>query len=164
MEPLGKPPVPAPLLIAGKLAMFCCWLFPLAGRYGMVATHYHNDIALAAALVFYGAGAVLGAVSFSSLGKSLSVGLPEKATELKTGGAYRISRNPIYLAAFLLCAGSCIVAAHPANYFLFIITVAVHHRIILNEEIFLEGRFGRSYLDYKRRVRRYLGTYSVGRG
>ncbi len=160
MDPIGKSPVAAPVLIAGKIAMACCWAFPLAGRYEIVTMGYDSAVARAVGVVLYAAGTVLAVFSFASLGRSLSVGLPESETELRTGGVYRISRNPIYLAAFLLCAGSCCVAIHPLNLFLFAVTMTVHHRIILREEKFLEARFGRPYIDYRNRVRRYIGRRS----
>jgi protein-S-isoprenylcysteine O-methyltransferase Ste14 len=159
MEPFGKPPVAAPLLIVVKLAMFCCWVFPLAVRSGIFSMPVGGPVT--AGIVLYIAGTVLAILSFASLGKSLAVGLPDSATELKTGGVYRFSRNPIYLAAHTLCAGSCVIAPHAVNIFLFCLTAAIHHRIILSEEKFLEARFGGPYTDYRRRVRRYLGTYSV---
>ena len=37
-----------------------------------------------------------------------------------------------------------------------LVTAIVHHRIVLAEERFLERRFGRAWLDYRARVRRYL--------
>jgi protein-S-isoprenylcysteine O-methyltransferase Ste14 len=156
MEPIGRPPVATPLLITAKTAMFLCWIFPLGGRYGIFASPRGGDVAAAAGAALYAAGAVLAVLSFASLGKSLAVGLPESATELKTGGAYRLSRNPIYLAAFLACAGSCVIAPHPVNLFLFLVAALIHHRIIVREEKFLEERFGSAYADYRRRVRRYI--------
>jgi protein-S-isoprenylcysteine O-methyltransferase Ste14 len=161
MEPIGKPPIATPLLVAGKLALLYCWLFPLAARTGIAATPGAGGAVTAAGIALYAAGIVLATLSFVSLGKSLAVGLPESPTELKTGGVYRISRNPIYLAAYTVCAGSCVLAPHPVNFALFAAAVAIHHRIILSEEKFLEARFGGAYIGYKRRVRRYLGANSI---
>lgn len=157
---IGKPPVPVPLLIAGKLALAGCWAFPLAERWGWFAPWYDHAVARSAGIVLYVAGAALAAVSFVSLGGSLAVGLPESDTELKTGGAYRLSRNPLYVAAYAICTGSCLVAPHPVSLALFAAAALVHHRIILSEERFLEARFGPLYLEYKRRVPRYLGVRS----
>jgi protein-S-isoprenylcysteine O-methyltransferase Ste14 len=157
MEPIGRPPVAVPLLIAGKLALVCCWVFPLAGRFGLASVSNGGFPTVATGAILYGAGTVLAMASFASLGKSLAVGLPESATELKTGGVYRFSRNPIYLAAFTVCAGSCVIAPHPVNLGLVAIAAVIHHQIVLREERFLEARFGGSYAGYRRRVRRYIG-------
>jgi protein-S-isoprenylcysteine O-methyltransferase Ste14 len=104
------------------------------------------------------AGLLLVLPGFVSLGRSLSVGLPEGDTILKTAGIYRLTRNPIYLGAFVACVGSCLYALHLVNILLTLTTVGIHHWIITREETFLEQRFGQPWLDYKRRVPRYLGV------
>jgi protein-S-isoprenylcysteine O-methyltransferase Ste14 len=161
MEPIGKSPVALPLLVAGKLALFFCWIFPLAGRLGIPAAAETGPFAATTGIALYAAGTALAGFAFASLGKSLAVGLPESATELKTGGVYRFSRNPIYLAAYFLCAGSCVMTPHPVNLLLFLSATVVHHRIILREERFLGERFGGAYAAYRRRVRRYLGIHQT---
>ena len=158
MEPLGRPPIPVPFLVAGKLALFCCWIFPLTGFYGPISPAAAGGGPFAAGILLYAAGTLVGIFSFSSLGTSLSVGLPASATGLKTGGTYRISRNPIYLAAYLLCAGSCVLAPMISNLLLFGVAAVIHHQIILREERFLEERFGKPYREYRSRVPRYVGT------
>lgn len=157
MEPIGKSPVAVPVLLTGKAAMACCWfffLFKFSFPNAMLFDHPAVNI-LGAAM--YAAGCVLAVVSMFALGKSLAVGLPASATVLKTHGVYSVSRNPLYVGAFAMCAGSCLMAMHPVNFLLFLITIAVHHRIIKKEEVFLEERFGESWRIYRTRVPRYLG-------
>lgn len=72
-------------------------------------------------------------------------------------GIFRFSRNPIYLAfciatvggGFLLDSWWGIGAVLPLAYLLQVL-------VIRKEEIYLESKFSDSYLDYKRRVRRWL--------
>ena len=79
------------------------------------------------------------------------------ATALATAGPYRVSRNPIYLALTLfylgvgLAAGSLwvVVLAGPA-------LLVMHLGVVRREERYLERRFGAAYLDYARRVRRWI--------
>ena len=59
-----------------------------------------------------------------------------------------------------MCAGSCLYSIHVVNFLLLVITVAIHHSFVLKEEQFLEKRFGNNWLDYKKRVHRYLGKSS----
>jgi protein-S-isoprenylcysteine O-methyltransferase Ste14 len=94
--------------------------------------------------------------AFIDLGPSLLVGLPEKETKLRTMGIYRISRNPIYLAVYLFCAGSCLYFPEPGNIAVAFYAIYFHHRIVLSEEKFLETRFGEEWREYCKRVRRYL--------
>jgi protein-S-isoprenylcysteine O-methyltransferase Ste14 len=82
--------------------------------------------------------------------------LPDRSTELKTTGLYRFSRNPVYLGAFVMCTGSCLMALYPLNVLFLLITVGIHHSIIRREEVFLEGRFGKAWSAYCAAVRRYL--------
>jgi protein-S-isoprenylcysteine O-methyltransferase Ste14 len=73
------------------------------------------------------------------------------------GGIYRYSRNPIYLAfcitaigaAFIMDSWWGLIVVAPLVYLLQLL-------VIHKEEIYLEAKFGDSYLDYKRRVRRWL--------
>jgi hypothetical protein len=36
MEPIGKSPIPIPLLITGKIAILFCWLFFLAKTFQII--------------------------------------------------------------------------------------------------------------------------------
>ena len=72
-------------------------------------------------------------------------------------GAYRFSRNPIYLAMSLLHLGIAIWA----NSVWLVVTLAVAVTlmgtvVIPREERYLEERFGAEYLEYKASVRRWL--------
>lgn len=157
MDPIGKSPIPTPVLVLGKLAMAGCLLFfLLKGR--ITDTLLYDSALTQSAGSFLAAVGLLSVVlGFVSLGRSVSVGLPEEKTELKTRGIYRITRNPLYLGGFLACAGSCLYAMNILNILLLVLTVGIHHRIVTKEEAFLEKRFGQEWLDYSRRVPRYFG-------
>jgi protein-S-isoprenylcysteine O-methyltransferase Ste14 len=80
-----------------------------------------------------------------------------KPNTLHTGGAFRYTRNPMYLGitigllglAFLM---SCLVNfAFPLLFFIIMDVVYVRR-----EEQVLEEQFGDQYLDYKNRVRRWI--------
>jgi protein-S-isoprenylcysteine O-methyltransferase Ste14 len=112
---------------------------------------------VAAGVILYVAGISLVVMALSHLRKSAAVGLPERSTKLQTHGLYHLTRNPVYLGAFVMCAGSSLFSIHPLNILLFAIAVGVHMRIVTKEEEFLERRFGQQWLDYKQRVPRYIG-------
>ena len=157
MDPLGKSPIPVIFLIIGKLALFGCCFFPLVKIMNIDSMLYDSLVTQAVGIVLYAVGLFFVTLSIINLGSSISVGLPREKTQLKTRGLYRISRNPIYFGAFVLCAGSCLIAIHPVNFLLFITVVLIHHQIIKKEEIFLEKRFGEDWLNYKKQVYRYIG-------
>lgn len=109
-----------------------------------------------AALAALAAGVTAMVMALARLGGALRIGLPEEETELKTGGIYSRSRNPVYLGLFTVCIASCLYAPHWLNFLFAAIAALVHHRIVLAEERFLEARFGDRWRNYRSRVRRYL--------
>lgn len=78
-------------------------------------------------------------------------------TALVVRGPYRWTRNPMYLAMTLLFqswglwnATCWCLALLPA------LIEVVNRAVIFREERYLAARFGQSYRDYRRRVRRWL--------
>ena len=78
-------------------------------------------------------------------------------TAIIQSGPFRISRNPIYLADTLCYVGVTILlnTAWPLL-LLPLVLVVMHRGVILREERYLEQKFGEEYIDYKRRVRRWI--------
>lgn len=75
---------------------------------------------------------------------------------LNTSGLYSISRNPMYVAFFFWFLGGCILTrSWLLLAILLVFQVSVHY-MILAEERWCIGQFGQSYLEYMKRVRRYL--------
>jgi protein-S-isoprenylcysteine O-methyltransferase Ste14 len=73
-----------------------------------------------------------------------------------TDGPYRLTRNPAYLGMVFTCAGIAIVANALWALAPMPVAIAVIDRgVIAREERYLERRFGKPYVDYKRRVRRW---------
>ncbi len=74
-----------------------------------------------------------------------------------TGGPYRFSRNPIYVAMVLLQVGVGLWA--DSVWFLLLAAVSVgllYVGVIAREEKYLEAKFGSTYTSYKAHVRRWL--------
>ncbi len=78
-------------------------------------------------------------------------------TALVTEGPYRRSRNPIYLGMALIYLGVvCATASLGILVFFPLVILIMEFGVIRREERYLERKFGRDYLDYKARVRRWL--------
>lgn len=79
-------------------------------------------------------------------------------TELVTSGVYQISRNPAFLGFDLVYIGILLMFF---NWVLFAVSVFAglmfHLQIVNVEEDFLVRTFGEAYLDYRKKVKRYLG-------
>ena len=79
-------------------------------------------------------------------------------TELITNGIYHISRNPAFLEFDLLYIGTLLMFFNWILCFLTVFAVIMYHLQIVNvEENFLLVAFGNEYLQYKKKVCRYIG-------
>jgi protein-S-isoprenylcysteine O-methyltransferase Ste14 len=81
----------------------------------------------------------------------------EHSSKVVTSGLYAYSRNPIYLGWFLLIAG---IGFRNASGLVLAIAVTMvlllYWAVIVEEEAYLEKKFGEEYIRYKKRVRRWL--------
>ena len=78
-------------------------------------------------------------------------------TAIVTDGAFRFTRNPMYVAATLLYLG--IAALINSLWILLLVVpllVVIHRGVVEREEEYLERKFGEEYLRYKARVRRWI--------
>lgn len=77
--------------------------------------------------------------------------------EIIDTGIYKHSRNPIYLAIIILNVGlSLIFNSLWILIDTLIIAILLNHFLIKKEEIFLENEFGTLYIEYKKKVRRWI--------
>ncbi len=78
-------------------------------------------------------------------------------TALITGGVYRLSRNPIYVALALLYVGIAVAAASGwALVLLAPVLIVMEFGVVRREERYLEAKFGETYRAYKNAVRRWF--------
>tara|TARA_B100000767_G_scaffold150904_1_gene142060 strand:+ start:311 stop:784 length:474 start_codon:yes stop_codon:yes gene_type:complete len=83
---------------------------------------------------------------------------PTKTTsKIITSGLYRYSRNPVYLIS---CAGPIglgfIFTTYWAMFAFIPALIVVYFTAVKKEEQYLGEKFGQEYLDYKKKVRRWL--------
>ena len=104
-------------------------------------------------------GTVVFISAVQTMGDSWRAGVPKAdKTELITNGIYQISRNPAFLGFDLLYLGILLMFF---NRILCVLTVfaavMLHLQIVHVEEDFLLAAFGNEYLEYRKKVRRYIG-------
>lgn len=79
-------------------------------------------------------------------------------TELVTSGIYQISRNPAFVGFDLVYLGILLMFF---NWTLLVVSIfaafMLHLQIIYVEEDFLITVFGKDYLNYSKKVKRYIG-------
>ena len=91
--------------------------------------------------------------------RKIKTSIPSKEEPKKfvTTGLFRISRNPIYLGMILALFGEAVFLGSLITFILPILFFILIN--ILNvpfEEDTMEKRFGKKYLDYKKKVRRWV--------
>lgn len=104
-------------------------------------------------------GDVIFIISVWTMRDSWRAGVSETdKTELVTGGIYQISRNPAFLGFDLVYIGILMMFF---NWGLLVVStlaaLMLHLQIVNVEEDFLMKAFGDEYLEYKKKVNRYLG-------
>ena len=143
---------PAALLLGFALDHLQRLPFPIS-RISMA--HWISAI-IAGCLVLIGIAVFAAGVrSFSRAATPLPTNQPARA--LVTTGIYRWTRNPIYLAFFLVYGGIGIVVRNPWILILTLpLAITIRYGVVAREEAYLERCFGDTYRNYKARVRRWL--------
>jgi protein-S-isoprenylcysteine O-methyltransferase Ste14 len=144
--------IPPPLYyaagLAGGMAINGVVKLPLGGR---PATAAAGTVvaALGLALAFAGVAAVI---------RHRTTIVPHHpVATLLTGGAYRLSRNPMYTGLAIAYLGLALLFGSWWPLALWpLVIVAVRQLVIRPEEHYLTQRFGQTYTNYQSRVRRWL--------
>jgi protein-S-isoprenylcysteine O-methyltransferase Ste14 len=98
---------------------------------------------------------VWSALLFRRAGTHIRPFLP--STALVTSGPYGITRNPMYLGMAGTLLGAAVFMGSITPFVVIPAFMAlITERFILGEEAKLEAAFGRDYLEYKSKVRRWL--------
>ncbi|MDR9418528.1 methyltransferase family protein [Gracilimonas sp.] len=104
--------------------------------------------------IFFGLG---GIIQFMKNKTSVDPHHPEKASMLVTSGVYNFSRNPMYLAMFLILLGGLLKFGEPAGLIVLIFYVWYMNEFqIKPEEEVMTQKFGEEFMKYKSKVRRWL--------
>ena len=84
----------------------------------------------------------------------------QKAATLNTTGMYSIVRHPVYLGNLIITLGLVLFVG--VWWFFLIVLLAFwlyYERIILAEEVFLQAKFGSSYLDWAEKTSGFLPRF-----
>ncbi len=146
--------IPAPFVaMALALAM---WLLPRA----QALPDAIDVLRLAAIDLSMNLSAVVALAAFAGFWKartSINPLKPDRASVLVTHGIYRFTRNPMYLSLLLLLVayachlGTWAALGGPVAYVAYITRFQ-----IVPEERILASKFGDEFVEYRRRVRRWI--------
>ncbi|NNC55306.1 MAG: isoprenylcysteine carboxylmethyltransferase family protein [Pseudomonadales bacterium] len=111
-----------------------------------------------AGVFFIAAGLAMAIVSAGAFSRAETPIVPfTTSTTLVTSGCYRFTRNPMYLGMVLVLLGVDLLLGSLTPFLILPIFVLIIHRLfILREEAMLEELFGDEFLEFKRRIRRWL--------
>jgi len=147
-----KIPPPAVALLTGILM----WLASHAAPSLAFEFTAHNIIAICVAAIGI-IIAVGGVATFARAHTTINPTKPEKSTSLVTCGVYTITRNPMYLGLFLELTGWAFYLSNGVDFlFLPAFIIYMNRFQIVPEEKTLASLFGREFLNYQTRVRRWI--------
>ncbi|HZO03284.1 MAG TPA: isoprenylcysteine carboxylmethyltransferase family protein [Burkholderiales bacterium] len=144
-----------PLLLIGQAVVAAWWPQALPLSEADLRDTPVIRIALGALLLF--GGLLLQAAAMLDLGASWRIGIEEQARPgLVTGGLYRFSRNPIFLALIAVLAGYTLLLPTLLSALILLGAVFAIRQQISEEERYLLRTYGEAYRAYARRVGRLL--------
>ena len=161
---MGKPTIQPIFFYTGKFLLFAVWAFfcfiSIFPDYRVAVPFQIQDqipeVQKLLAAVFLIPANLIIVPAYLSMGLITNIGLPTGKHELRTGGIYRFSRNPMYASFIFLNTATFLFLPSILLLAVIIYGMVIHHFIILGEEKFLENEFGDEYRKYKSRVARYF--------
>ena len=100
-------------------------------------------------LIIYGIGVILCILSI------INFAFPSKKG-INFNGLYHFSRNPMYLAYFIYFIGCVLLTQSLVLLGFILVFQTTAHWIILSEERWCINKFGEEYVQYMKKVRRYI--------
>ncbi len=80
----------------------------------------------------------------------------EEKTDLISHGLFNYSRNPIFLGILITYLGTFLIAPNTISFTVLLVTFFIIQTQVRLEEEYLESVQGQTYIDYKKKVRRWL--------
>jgi protein-S-isoprenylcysteine O-methyltransferase Ste14 len=153
----GHPPISRALFVSSKYAIVAVWAAMVVQSWGgrLAFIEVPNPLE-EASLGLWLVGFALLFSGRAGLGDSFRIGSPKESTGLKRTGLYRFSRNPMYVGVDATLCAAVVGTLNPVLLLIAFYVIAVHHRIVIAEEVELARVFGQAYRTYCSQVRRYI--------
>ena len=117
----------------------------------------NNSLAIIVGLALLILNLVISGASLVNLKDSWRVGvLEDQKTELITTGIYRFTRNPYFVSYFLIFAAYTVILQNFILFGLSLLGFLFIHKMIIKEEKYLYSKQGDTYLQYEKKVPRYM--------
>ncbi|MDC1231761.1 isoprenylcysteine carboxylmethyltransferase family protein [Gammaproteobacteria bacterium] len=114
--------------------------------------------ALIGGLLFLVIGLILAASAARLFSKAKTGIVPSsESTKLVVSGAYRFTRNPMYLGMFFCLIGVTLLVNNVVGLLvLLLFFLIIRQRFVLKEEVQMQETFGDDYAQFKARIRRWI--------
>ena len=113
---------------------------------------------LVGGLLFLLSGIVLAASAARLFSKAKTGIVPfSESTKLVVSGAYRFTRNPMYLGMFFCLIGVTLLVNNVLGLLvLLLFFFIIRQKFVLKEEVQMQETFGDDYAQFKARIRRWI--------
>ena len=117
-----------------------------------------SAIALVGGLLFLLSGIVLAASAARLFSRAKTGIVPfSESTKLVVSGAYRFTRNPMYLGMFFCLIGVTLLVNNVLGLLvLLLFFFIIRQKFVLKEEVQMQETFGDDYVQFKARIRRWI--------
>jgi protein-S-isoprenylcysteine O-methyltransferase Ste14 len=157
IEQDGEAPIHRTLFYFSKYSILVLWGVMILQIWGIGISFIEVPLLLqVTGLACWFFGFALLYIGRFEMGNSFRLGTPKEPTRLAVKGLFRWSRNPMYVGMYATVVASALYTLNPVVVVLGACVIAIHHSIVLAEEIHMQKLFGQEYLDYRNRVRRYI--------
>jgi protein-S-isoprenylcysteine O-methyltransferase Ste14 len=156
---IGSPPIHVVIFLLAKILVLINLTFLIMRGINVNVNRIFNPVEYIdiIALLFLIIGTIILFISTFKLNEDLIFGLSSSNNhKLQTNGIYSISRHPFYLGFIFILFSSCLFNPHYINIIAFIGAWIIHHFIMIKEEQFLISQYGEEYIQYAKRVKRYI--------
>ncbi len=153
-ENFFKGSIPPPVIFFAliSIAFIAQWLFPLSLMFHKWSIRLIIGIPL---FVLSGLIAISALIVMKKNKTAINYNNP--TTKFIVEGAFRFTRNPLYLSLLLVMA-SIVVIANSAWHLIasILLFLLFNFGVVAREEQYLENCFGKEYIKYKNKVRRWI--------
>jgi len=127
-----------------QVTLFGSWIYSVFLPLQLGTSWFYAGLAVyLAGMIFFAAAALV----FTATPKGRVV----------TKGVYLISRNPMYVGGFLMYIGIAIACVSWIFLLSAIVFIAIMRRLVVFEEAFCLGKFGKAYREHMNRTPRWIG-------
>ena len=146
-------PVPWVYVLVYLIGVGLEWTIPVAPL-----LHVAPQVTAVSGIIIFAIGAALAGWGWITFQKAGTTRVPGRlSSELVTWGPYRFTRNPMYLGMAMAYVGEALIQRHVWPVLLLPVVIGFVNWIVIPvEQANMASAFGERYVEYAKRVRRWI--------